>query len=166
MGLNVRSKKKRLNDEAKAEINKKVVLDSSLDEEEIDASDFETVTLWAKPIAKRKSGKITKGTVIKALYLSNGNKTVCARGIGVSRKTIDNYIKKDKDVAEAFKDAVMCSADFAENKLMEHVSRGNPWAIEMVLRYRSNFNDSAIESAKGADNKGAILEALESMLED
>lgn len=167
MGLQFNnSKKKRLKNEAKAKINTRVQLDPSLDEEELNAASFESVTLWNLPVSDRKSSKITKGTVIKALYISNGNKTVCARGLGVSRKTIDNYIKKDKDIADAFKDAVMCSADFAENKLMEAVSRGHEWAIGMVLRYRSNFNEAAIEDQKGSDNKGEILEALEMMLGD
>ncbi|MCK4817626.1 hypothetical protein KA005_17790, partial [bacterium] len=94
--------KKNKADDGKEKFRTNVKLIDSYDEEELDENNLETIRLWKSPMAKRPDGKVSKGTVIKALYMANGIKTIAARALGVSRRSLGRWIDKDDDIAEAF----------------------------------------------------------------
>ena len=159
----IKFKKRNKEDDKKEQYRTNVKLIDSSDAEEINEGDIEAIQLWKIPMAKRPDGKVTKGTVMKALYLANGVLTVAARALGVSRRTIYLWVDKYEDLKSAFEDARSCTADYAENKLIECIDKKHQWAIEMALKYRGDFNDEAITKK---DNRGKILGTIDEMLED
>ena len=158
------TKKKKV-DDGKDKFRTNCKLVDSDEEPNLDINDFETIQLWKKPI-KKNDGTISKGAVIKSLYLANGVPTVAARALGVCRKTLMKWVDKHEDIKAAFDDARNCTADFAENKLIECLERRHEWAINLALKYRSNFNDQALEAEEKANNRGSILDAVENMLDE
>lgn len=154
--------KKNKADDGKEKFRTNVKLINSYDEEELDENNFETIRLWKSPMAKRSDGKVSKGTVIKALYMANGIKAIAARALGVSRRSLGRWIDKDDDIGEAFRDAKECVGDFSESKLIECIDKRHPWAIEIGLKFRSDYNDNALAKT---NNKGKILASINKMLD-
>lgn len=163
MALNFNKNEKA--DDGKVKYNSNTKLIESEDSIDFSADHFETTRLWKQPI-KRNDGKVTVGSVIKALYMANGVPNVAARGLGIARQTLMGYVKKNSDIRKAYDDARSCTADFADNKIIEYAERGVDWAVNLLAKYRSDFNDQALENKDRTDNRGSILEALDTMLLD
>ena len=161
--INFTSKKKADDTKVKTRPNCKLI--DSDEEGSLDVKDFESTQLWKKPI-KRNDGKVTKGAAIKAIYIANGVPAVAARALGITRATYMNWVKKDKDIEAAYKDARSCTADFAENKLIECIEKRIDWAINLALKYRSDYNEEALLAKEKGNNKGSILEGIENMLDE
>lgn len=86
----------------------------------------------AKP--PRSKRRLTAARVAQALRDAQGAVTVAATTLGCSRKTIYRYVERYPAVKEALDDAREVVIDTAELKLKQAVTKGEPWAISMVLR--------------------------------
>ena len=57
-----------------------------------------------------------------------------ARQLGVTRRTVYNYVNKYPTIKQALDDARQENLDFAENQLMKAVRAGNVTAIMFLLK--------------------------------
>ncbi len=78
--------------------------------------------------------KLKKMTVINAMYNNKGILAKAARELGVTRKTLYNYINRWPAVKEAYKDAGNETLDLAEQGLYKHIKDGHLGAIMFVLK--------------------------------
>lgn len=72
--------------------------------------------------------------IIAALTLTKGMKTLAAKHLGCNRRTIHNYCERYPAVAEAQEQHRAELLETAELQLWSAVQRGQPWAIQLVLR--------------------------------
>jgi hypothetical protein len=78
--------------------------------------------------------KISKKKVIETIEKTKGLVSVAAKHLGVTRKTLYNYIHADEDILNALDDAREGIVDMAEGKLMEQVTNGDTTAIIFTLK--------------------------------
>jgi len=72
--------------------------------------------------------------VIKAIMDNHGLLAAAARDLGVTRKTVYNYVKRYPTIAQAVQDARDTTLDMAEGQLMKAVRNGNVTAIMFLLK--------------------------------
>lgn len=106
---------------------------------------------------------ITKELFEDAIERAHGVKGVVARLLGISRYMV-NKLEKEFKIRAKFTEERESMIDLAECRLFESANYGEEWAIKLILTtigkkrgYTKDVNPS--------DNKGAILDALDKMLE-
>lgn len=72
--------------------------------------------------------------IIKMLEAKGGFMTATARGLGITLKTLENRIKKNKELQAALRSINERTLDFTESKLIEAVRDGQAWAICFHLK--------------------------------
>ena len=77
--------------------------------------------------------KVSKQQVIDAIRDTHGMKTGVCESLGISRPTLDRYLK-DADIQEALDFAKVRIKDRAEYHLAKAVERGESWALQFVLK--------------------------------
>jgi hypothetical protein len=75
-----------------------------------------------------------KEQFIQAIAGSGGYVSLIADRVGCAPKTVYEWIKKEKDVAEAIKREKIKQVDFAEGKLQSLIKQENPTAIIFYLK--------------------------------
>lgn len=86
-------------------------------------------------VATKKRDQTAK-KIIAAIAKSNGLISEAAEAAGVSRKTIERYVRDYPTVAEAVEHAREQLFDFAESKLFEKINAGSETAIIFFLKTR------------------------------
>ena len=71
--------------------------------------------------------------IIKAISGTGGIKSTIAKRLGVTRWTVDNYLKRWKSVQEAYDEEREKIVDMAETKLLEKIKSGDYPAIRFFL---------------------------------
>jgi transposase len=106
--------------------------------------------------------KLDREILIKVIHLAQGNITVAADKLKVSRSTIYQYREKYKTVADAIEEA---RHDFdtelldrAERRLMEAVDRAEVWAVRYALNKKGG-NRGYMEK-RGLEMSGHMTEAV------
>jgi hypothetical protein len=92
--------------------------------------------------------KIPPQTVIEAIRAAHGMKTGICDILGITRPTLDSYIRNSAAIREAFEFQKIRRYDRAEYKLDEAIERGESWAVMFALK-------SAPE--RGYNEKGLAL---------
>ena len=72
--------------------------------------------------------------VKQTLIETRGLITMAARRLGCSRSTIYNYLNEHEELRETLEEARQLQVDMAESKLFDAVDRGEPWAVNTVLK--------------------------------
>lgn len=80
---------------------------------------FQSLQPFYIPTLKHNYKKPSNEVLKKAFYQWRGNKTYIARGLGVSRPTVDDWIKSDTELQKAYDDSLEMTIDHAESKLFE-----------------------------------------------
>ncbi len=79
--------------------------------------------------------KYTKAQVAGALEEAHGLRTIAARALNCSPRTIHKYIERYPDLAEIVEYSTIERFERAWLKLDAKVEAGEPWAIQAALRY-------------------------------
>lgn len=69
--------------------------------------------------------KYDKRRIIEAINDSAGNKTIIAKRVGCSRVSLDKYIAKYPEIAEALSNECEKVGDLVENKILQGIHEGN-----------------------------------------
>ena len=72
--------------------------------------------------------------MVEALRRSKGMVSVAARLIGCNRQTIYNAMERHPEIADAIAGERELLIDTAELKLVDSVTKGQPWAIAFYLK--------------------------------
>lgn len=101
--------------------------------------------------------KLKRSAVVEKLRTTEGNITLAARLLGVSRYALYNFIEKHK-LGQLLEDSRAAIVDHAESGLRRAVLNGAPWAIALTLRTlgRSRGYVERVESEVTGKNGGAI----------
>lgn len=101
---------------------------------------------------ERLSTKAKKELMIQAMKSSLGNISGSTDQVGINRNTHYNWMKDDPDYAQAIKDCLERSIDFAEASLMKNIQEGNTTATIFYLKTKGK-NRGYIERQEitGAD---------------
>jgi hypothetical protein len=104
----------------------------------------------------RKKG-LTAEQVIAALQKANGLQAAAARALGVSRKTISNYIDGDDEIKAAYQETNESNIDKVEGKLFDQINNGNITAIIFYLKTKAKHRGyvERVENT-GADGKPLV----------
>lgn len=78
--------------------------------------------------------KYTPEQVIAVLKESKGLRALAANKLGCHVRTVDNYIERFPEVAEAVKHQKEGMLDVAEGMLYRAINNGEPWAICFYLK--------------------------------
>ena len=105
--------------------------------------------------------------VKQTLIETRGLITMAAKRLGCSRSTIYNYLNEHEELRETLEEARQLQVDMAESKLFDAVDRGEPWAVNTVLKTlgRDRGYGERVEitgAGGGALKVEAALEALDS----
>ena len=104
--------------------------------------------------------KITKKRYQEAVKNSGGIISFIAKRLKVSRTAVYDYIKKNDWAGEMVKGEVEAINDLAEAKLIEHIKKGQPWAIQFRLKTKAKnrgyTEKQEIEQAGGFSNNMRI----------
>ena len=73
--------------------------------------------------------RLTQKQIIEALYKSNGILAVAARGLGCTRQTIYNRMKKSPKIGAAYSDARETNIDMTEAALIKNIKAGKESSI-------------------------------------
>jgi hypothetical protein len=73
--------------------------------------------------------KTSVKAAVKAIKESKGFVTQAAKSLGISRRQLHNIINNHPTVKEALEDAREAMKDFAEGKMFQGISDGNPTLI-------------------------------------
>jgi len=91
------------------------------------------MTAKKKP-AKKSSARIKPDRIATALQTANGNISVAAKIIGVSRNVIYQHVKKSADLQQILTDSREAIIDYAENALLQAVAEKQGWAVCFTLK--------------------------------
>lgn len=91
------------------------------------------MTAKKKP-AKKSSAQIKPSRIANALQTANGNISVAAKIIGVSRNVIYQHIKKSGELQQILTDSREAIVDYAENALLQAVAEKQGWAVCFTLK--------------------------------
>lgn len=80
--------------------------------------------------------KCEKSRILAAIAGCHGMKGVVAARLGVHRQTLNTYLKRDRQLMQAFEESVLEAHDVAESALMANIQAGNERAIEFYLERR------------------------------
>lgn len=97
---------------------------------------------------------------IKAVESNAGLVNDIANALGVNRKTIWEWRKKNRHVDEAFTDVEESRLDLAECKLMEAIKKGDAWAICFFLKCKGKSR-GYVERQEITGKDGGALQAPE-----
>lgn len=75
-----------------------------------------------------------KKALLDALEKSLGIVTSACKSVGVGRTTFYQWMKDDKEFAEAVKDIENIALDFAESQLHQQIKGGNPTSTIFYLK--------------------------------
>ena len=78
--------------------------------------------------------KVPFETVVKAYEKSAGNLSLCAKAIGIDRRTLDRWRKKYPELDTMMRDVEESLIDLCESRLMQAVNDGNLTAIIFLLK--------------------------------
>ncbi len=73
-------------------------------------------------------------TVVKAYEKSAGNLSLCAKAIGIDRRTLDRWRKKYPELDAMMRDVEESLIDLSESRLMQAINEGNLTAIIFYLK--------------------------------
>lgn len=76
----------------------------------------------------------TPEQVCEALLASSGLVSFAAKRLRCDRRTVETYINKYPECAQAKIDARENLGDLAESKLEQAIKKGQPWALNMYLK--------------------------------
>ena len=96
--------------------------------------------------------KVSKQQVIDAIRDTHGMKTGVCESLGISRPTLDRYLK-DVDIQEALDFAKVRIKDRAEYHLAKAVERGESWALQFVLK---NAKDREYSERVAVEHSGGM----------
>lgn len=102
--------------------------------------------------------RVKKTELIDALNKAHGMITGAAEILNVSRKTVHAYLLKWPDAREAIDRWKVRRKDRAEYKLDEAIERGEPWAIQFVLKNALDREYSDRVSVSGGEPLKVIIE--------
>ena len=83
---------------------------------------------------RKRRTKVTKVKAIMAIYNARGVLAKAADELGVTRRTLYNYMQRWPDLARAYEDAQERLLDLAENVLVGAMQRGSLPAAMFVLK--------------------------------
>ena len=89
--------------------------------------------------------------------------SVISRMLGVTNGKVYDWINTKANVREVIAEVRESLVDLAECRLFEAVNRAEPWAIDKVLSEIGKHRGWTKDAQK-KDNKGEILQALETMV--
>jgi len=84
-------------------------------------------------MATTGSKSIGNGAYAEALTLARGRIYLAAQMLGVTGSAVAYRIKQYPELAEIRDEARNQALDVAEDKLMDAINRGDPWAIKLFL---------------------------------
>lgn len=101
--------------------------------------------------------KLKRANVVEKLRTTEGNISLAARLLGVSRYALYKFIEKH-ELGQMLKDSRESIVDHAESGLRRAVLNGAPWAIALTLRTlgRSRGYVERVESEVTGRNGGAV----------
>ena len=106
-------------------------------------------------MARKK--EFTPEQIIEALQKANGIQAAAAVALKTSRKTIQNYIKDNPEVADAYEQVNESTIDKVENKLLEQINSGNITAIIFYLKTKAKHRGYVErQELTGKDGKDLI----------
>ena len=95
--------------------------------------------------------KIKKERILEAMRMSGGMIAAVAHMLGVTRKTVYNWMKSDPELKAEMEDIREDSIDMVESQLFRNVQKGNQRAIEYYL------NNMAKDRGYGIQNTREII---------
>lgn len=95
-----------------------------------------------------RPSKYTKAAIAEALEKAHGLRTIAARVLNCSPRTIHKYIERYPDLAEIVEYSTIERFERAWLKLDDKIGKGEPWAIQTALRYELERAKLA-QAAKG-----------------
>lgn len=123
------------------------------------------------PHMKKESQKKTKEdtrynnvpfeTVVKAYEKSAGNLSLCAKAIGIDRKTLDRWRVKYPELNTMMKDVEEGLIDLCESRLLQSINEGNLTAIIFYLKTKGKsrgYIEGQIINANISTNKSMTQE--------
>jgi len=81
-----------------------------------------------------KTRKYTKEQIIEALERNGGFLTQTAKALQCTIQTVQNYIKRDKKIGNAYHQIRETYIDLAESQLIKAVKNGEAWSIAFLLK--------------------------------
>lgn len=104
--------------------------------------------------------------VIDAIQRAHGIATVAAKVLGCTRGVIYLYMERYPEIKEACTEARNATVDYAENKQIQALRRGERWAIENWLFYSKEGRARGwLRRAAHAQDQG-ILNAIQIVMPD
>lgn len=100
-------------------------------------------------------------TVVKAYEKSAGNLSLCAKAIGIDRRTLDRWRKKYPELDAMMRDVEESLLDLCESRLMQNINDGNLTAIIFYLKTKGKhrgYIEGQIINANISTNKSMTQE--------
>jgi len=86
------------------------------------------------PRPKGSGNAITKWVLMDTIKKFRGNVTLTIEHLGIGKATFYKALKRYPELKEAFDGARDEVLDITENKMLEAIERGEPWAISLYLK--------------------------------
>lgn len=105
--------------------------------------------------------KVPFETVAKAYEKSAGNLSLCAKAVGIDRRTLDRWRKKYPELDSMMRDAEESLIDLTESRLMQAINDGNLTAIIFYLKTKGKsrgYIEGQIINANISTNKSMTQE--------
>lgn len=100
-------------------------------------------------------------TVVKAYEKSAGNMSLCAKAIGVDRRTLERWRKKYPELDVMMRDVDEGLIDLSESRLMQAINEGNLTAIIFYLKTKGKsrgYIEGQVINANISTNKSMTQE--------
>lgn len=100
-------------------------------------------------------------TVVKAYEKSAGNLSLCAKAVGIDRRTLDRWRKKYPELDAMMRDVEESLVDLCESRLMQNINDGNLTAIIFYLKTKGKhrgYIEGQIINANISTNKSMTQE--------
>jgi acyl CoA:acetate/3-ketoacid CoA transferase alpha subunit len=102
-------------------------------------------------VKQKRRKKYTLNRVIAAMKDTGGIRTEICLRMKCAKKTLDDYIRNDPEIAEAYEEECCKVSDMARGKLFEAIETGQSWAIMFYLErkdpeYARKKSDVSIDS--------------------
>ena len=102
---------------------------------------------------KEKTRKLQAAWLDAYTKLSFNVSEVC-RACGITRSRFGDWEKKDKEFAQAYKEAKEAKKDFIENKLMENIAKGDTQSI--IFACKTQLKDRGYVEKQQVEHSGSF----------
>lgn len=110
-----------------------------------------------------KTQRYTANQIIEALERNGGFLTQTAKALQCTIQTVQNYIRRDKKIGDAYYQIRETYIDLAESQLIKAVKNGEAWSIAFLLKcqgkHRGWVERQEFEHS-GADGKPIIIKVV------